>query len=89
MCVVCSRVRLAYMAGFESAATSRTPPNQSFEQWASGHDDCPLCCETEKPDVSICPACGGEADNGHDREYPPNPYVCSKCVETGWPCLDK
>jgi len=24
--------------------------------------------------------CGGPADNGHDREYPPNPYVCRLCV---------
>jgi len=26
-----------------------------------------------------CPKCGGVADNGHDRELPPNPYYCSKC----------
>ena len=26
-----------------------------------------------------CPKCGGEADNGQDREFPPNAYVCSKC----------
>jgi len=26
-----------------------------------------------------CPRCGGYADNEHDREYPPNVYVCSKC----------
>ena len=33
-----------------------------------------------KPNVYICPSCGGPADNGHDREYPPNPYVCKTCV---------
>jgi hypothetical protein len=29
----------------------------------------------------VCPQCGGHADNGHDRELPPNPYVCTKCEE--------
>jgi site-specific DNA-methyltransferase (adenine-specific) len=37
--------------------------------------------DDEKPDTSKCPLCNGIADNGHDREYPPNPYVCTKCVE--------
>ena len=31
--------------------------------------------------LSMCPMCGGPADNGHDRGYPPNPYVCTKCEE--------
>lgn len=31
------------------------------------------------PDMSKCPACGGPADNGHDRCYPPSPYFCTKC----------
>jgi hypothetical protein len=26
-----------------------------------------------------CPICKGPADNGHDRELPPNPYLCTKC----------
>ena len=26
-----------------------------------------------------CPNCGGEADNGHDREDPPNAYFCTTC----------
>lgn len=34
-----------------------------------------------KPDLSKCPRCGGEADNGHDRCIPPNPYLCRKCDE--------
>lgn len=32
------------------------------------------------PDPSRCPKCGGEADNGHDRCDPPNPYHCTKCM---------
>ncbi len=35
---------------------------------------------TTKPDVSICPSCGGPADNGHDRCCPPNPYTCKTCT---------
>ena len=30
--------------------------------------------------ADACPVCGGEADNGFDREYPPNPYACTKCA---------
>ena len=31
-----------------------------------------------------CPNCGGPADNGFDRSWPdPNPYYCTKCMETG------
>lgn len=30
-------------------------------------------------DLSKCPTCGGPADNGHDRSYPPSPYICTKC----------
>jgi len=33
------------------------------------------------PDLSVCPNCGGPADNGHDRCYPPNVYHCTKCHE--------
>lgn len=29
-----------------------------------------------------CPTCHGPADNGHDRELPPNTYDCTKCEET-------
>lgn len=28
-----------------------------------------------------CPQCGGIADNGYDRELPPNAYLCSKCMQ--------
>ncbi len=31
------------------------------------------------PDLSVCPNCGGVADNGHDRCVPPNAYWCTKC----------
>lgn len=34
-----------------------------------------------KPDLSKCPKCGGPADRGHDRCYPPNPYNCTKCSQ--------
>ena len=29
-----------------------------------------------------CPNCGGIADNGHNREDPPAPYLCTKCEDT-------
>ena len=33
-----------------------------------------------EPDLSRCPQCGGPADNGHDRELPPNPHWCTRCL---------
>lgn len=30
-------------------------------------------------DLDNCPKCGGPADNGHDREVPPNAYFCKDC----------
>lgn len=33
------------------------------------------------PSLDECPKCGGYADNGFDRSYPPVVYLCSKCVE--------
>ena len=36
--------------------------------------------EMERADLSRCPQCGGIADNGHDRQLPPNPYWCTRCV---------
>ena len=42
-------------------------------------------CEARKAlshhDLNTCPQCGGEADNGHDRCYPPTAYLCSKCQQ--------
>ena len=40
------------------------------------------------PDISKCPGCLQEADNGHDREVPPNPYYCSKCIGQEWVCKE-
>ena len=45
-----------------------------------------LASEPKEPeqieyDITKCPNCGGFADNGHDRCFPPNPYYCSKCME--------
>lgn len=39
----------------------------------------------QTPDyLEKCPNCGGPADNGFDRSWPdPNPYYCTKCMETG------
>ena len=36
--------------------------------------------EQQENDYNLCPICKGPADNGHDREYPPNPYVCTRCT---------
>lgn len=36
-----------------------------------------VCAE---PDLERCPNCGGPADNGFDRCYPPNAYFCSRCL---------
>ena len=59
----------------------------------SGHSVRKACqealAETQEADLSKCPKCGGEADNGHDRCIPPSPYYCTKCNETQhWLCLD-
>lgn len=35
--------------------------------------------ECNEDDLSKCPQCGGEADNGHDRCIPPSAYMCSQC----------
>jgi hypothetical protein len=39
----------------------------------------PDCIDCRCPTLR-CPKCGGPPDNGHDRELPPNPYLCTKCV---------
>lgn len=36
----------------------------------------------EGADLSKCPRCGGDADNGHDRCYPPIPYLCTVCAKS-------
>lgn len=35
--------------------------------------------ELTKNSLNVCPKCGGPADNGHDREMPPNAYHCTRC----------
>jgi hypothetical protein len=39
-----------------------------------------------RQDLNACPNCGGEADQGHDRCYPPTAYLCSKCQSTTEDC---
>lgn len=39
-------------------------------------------------DLSKCPRCCGPADNGHDREFPPNPYLCTRCEDIAWRTLE-
>jgi hypothetical protein len=46
------------------------------------HDPCPLCRLEAVVGPMRCPCCGGPADNGHDRELPPTPYVCTTCRES-------
>ena len=40
-------------------------------------------------DLTKCPNCGGEADNGHDRCMPPNVYFCTKCEQEDTPNPDR
>ena len=35
--------------------------------------------EINRLKLGRCPGCGGETE--HDREYPPNMYLCVKCEE--------
>ena len=37
--------------------------------------------EMTDEDLSKCPQCGGDADNGIDRCIPPSAYMCKKCCE--------
>jgi chromosome segregation ATPase len=39
-----------------------------------------------RQDLNACPNCGGPADQGHDRCYPPTAYLCSKCQSTAEDC---
>ena len=45
--------------------------------YAFHFDDCKAYIPEQ--DLTKCPKCGGPADNGFDRCYPPNAYYCSKC----------
>ena len=39
-------------------------------------------------DLSVCPECGGYADNGFSRSVPPAPYYCTKCDPDCQQCED-
>jgi hypothetical protein len=54
-------------------------PEEAWEMWNQRFEYLGT-----KPDLDKCPRCGGEADNGHDRCIPPNPYLCRKCSEDDW-----
>ncbi len=41
---------------------------------------CPCHKAPEKNEWEVCPTCGGPADNGNDRSFPPNAYECTKCA---------
>lgn len=45
----------------------------------TNHEEMLRPTPSPEPDIDKCPGCGGEADNGHDRMHPPNPYFCSRC----------
>ena len=57
------------------------------ESWLHAHSNLKMCGDiaepiedvVEKPNINVCPGCGGPADNGFDRCYPPSPYFCTKC----------
>lgn len=54
--------------------------------YASKFRDCKKYSEpvqVRNYDLTKCPKCGGEADNGIDRGYPPQPYNCKKCHGEG------
>lgn len=53
-------------------------PN-SEEGWLAALEPFHIAAPSQEYDINKCPGCGGEADNGHDREVPPNPYYCTKC----------
>ena len=48
----------------------------------------PAGIEEPAPDISLCPNCGGPADNGHDRCVPPSPYFCAKCMVGYYPAKE-
>ncbi|MCK5560132.1 MAG: hypothetical protein KAJ51_06045, partial [Thermoplasmata archaeon] len=69
------------MPGFDEAKKAHT--ERIFGEPHTAHED--PSRTTVEADISKCPACGGPADNGYDREVPPNPYHCTKCNEADLP----
>jgi len=56
---------------YEPLVGNEVSPGDACEEWEPSPND--------TPDLDKCPVCGGPADNGHDRCFPPNPYYCTKC----------
>ena len=68
-----------YEVGYKIAIQDIIEKRESkySNKWASG----PVSTGRLDPRNSLdtCPRCGGPADNGHDRGYPPSPYICTRC----------
>ena len=83
------------MPGFDEAKkahTERIFGAPEISQGSTGNPDIPyvevdVTGEPGEVDLTICPACGGPADNGHDREVPPNPYYCDACQHLHYMCV--
>ena len=73
------------IAALEAALAQRDQPQGcatekecTYQPWCRIRGTCQR--KQADPDISRCPRCGSAADNGHDRELPPNPYFCSRCM---------
>ena len=68
-----------YEVGYKIAMQDILEKRESkhSDKWSDG----PISTGGMDPrdDLSKCPRCGGPADNGHSREYPPSAYWCTKC----------
>ena len=67
-------------------------PEGFMDDWCEGSGwvtkkvhDLIVSMTTEPPEdnITVCPKCGGPADQGFDRCIPPSPYYCSKCDPPG------
>lgn len=56
---------------------------QEVQSWQVRHTTARGSLTEDRVNPFACPICGEPTDNGHDREYQPNPYVCSKCESRG------
>ena len=77
-------LRQAFEAGtYREFAPDAYP---SFEQWYDSNilnQAEPETVTNNKGNGKKCPKCRGTGKDGHDREYPPNWYICDKCDGKG------